>query len=169
MKLYELTAGWNRLREILETATDPDEIESFQAAAAEIAESIQDKAENIAVFVKELQADAEALKAEEKALRERRTAVENKAERLTEYLKWELRTAGIDRVDGARARVALRKNPPRVVVRSLEALRTVAEAWKPYRYDESNLDKTWLKQAIEQAKIDPGLASLESGESLVIK
>ena len=169
MKLYELTAGWNRLREVLESLTDPDEIASFQVAADEIAQGIQDKAENLAVFVKELQADAEALKAEEKALKERRAAVEHKAERLTEYLMHELRTAGVDRVDGVRARISLRRNPPRVVVRSLEALRAVANAWKPYRYDESNLDKTWLKLAIERDQLDPRLATLESGTSLLIQ
>jgi hypothetical protein len=169
MKLYELTAGWNRLREVLATATDPDEIASFQAAADEIAQGIQDKAENIAVFVKELEAEAEALKAEEKSLKERRATVENKAERLSEYLMNELRLAGLNKVDGTRARISLRRNPPRVVVRSLEALRRIESAWKPYKYDESNVDKTWLKLAIEQHLIDAGTATLESGESLLIK
>jgi len=169
MKLYELTAGWNRLREVLAEATDPDEIVSFQSAIDELGESIQDKAENLAVFVKELQADAEVLRGEEKALKERRTALENKADRLTMYLMNELRVAGIQRVDGTRARITFRRNPAHVAIRSLEALRSVASAWKPYRYDESNVDKTWLKQAIERAEIGPELATLEHSESLLIK
>jgi hypothetical protein len=169
MKLYELTAGWTRLREVLATATDPDEIESFQAAVDKIGASIQDKAENLAVFVKELQADADALKAEERALKERRTAVENKASRLVDYLQWELKAAGIVRVDGTRARISFRHNPPHVVVKDLVALKALESAWRPYKYDESNVDKTWLKQAIEQEMIAPELAALESGESLVIK
>jgi hypothetical protein len=44
------------------------------------------KIENIALYIKSLKADADAIKAEEKSLAERRKAKENRAESLKEYL-----------------------------------------------------------------------------------
>lgn len=48
------------------------------------------KIENIALWIKDLNAEADAIKAEEKNLKQRREATENKAEQLKKYLVYAL-------------------------------------------------------------------------------
>ena len=50
----------------------------------------EEKLENIALYIKSLEADAAAIREEEKALAHRRKVKENKVERLREYLSYSL-------------------------------------------------------------------------------
>lgn len=86
MTLYEIN---ETLARMIEGAIDPEtgeiliddsEIEALKMERAE-------KLENIALFIKNQDALAEALRSEEKTLAARRKACEHKAERLKEYLK----------------------------------------------------------------------------------
>lgn len=64
--------------------TDFDKFEALQIERSE-------KIENIALWVKNLTSEAEALKAEEKAFAERRKSAENKADSLKRYLAQQLK------------------------------------------------------------------------------
>ncbi len=78
--LYEIN---NAILECCDTETgeilDVERLEQLQL------EKVQ-KIEGVALYIKNLDAEASALKAEEAALAERRRAKENKAKRLKEYL-----------------------------------------------------------------------------------
>lgn len=80
MSLYEIDKA---LLECIDTETgeilDFNRLDELQLAR-------EAKLENIALYIKNLQADAEAIREEEKALAERRKAKENKAASLKEYL-----------------------------------------------------------------------------------
>lgn len=65
--------------------TDTGEILDFERLD-ELQLAREAKLENIALYIKNLQADAEAIREEEKALAERRKAKENRAASLKEYL-----------------------------------------------------------------------------------
>jgi hypothetical protein len=65
--------------------TDTGEILDFERLD-ELQLARETKLENIALYIKNLQADAEAIREEEKALAERRKAKENRAASLKEYL-----------------------------------------------------------------------------------
>jgi len=80
MRLYEINAE-------LEKLIDPEtgeiaDIELFEHLAMERSTKI----ENIALWIKNLESDAESLQAEEKKLKERRVSAENNAERLHDFL-----------------------------------------------------------------------------------
>ena len=169
MRLYELTAAWTQIRAELEALSDVDSIESFAETLDGITNDIAEKAENIGVLVKELRADALAIREEEKALAERRRVVDAKADRMTEYLMGQLRAVGLDKVTGTRASVAITKNPPRVVIADLDALEAMPDVWKPYKRDESNVDKTALKNLIMLGEVPKEVAVIVQGESLRIK
>jgi outer membrane murein-binding lipoprotein Lpp len=95
MKLYELTNDFSelfsQLDDIIEneelTADEREELSQAWFDTLEMIEAeFEDKAENIAVFVKELAAEADALKKEENALAARRKSREKTIERLKSYL-----------------------------------------------------------------------------------
>ena len=65
--------------------TDTGEILDFERLD-ELQLAREAKLENIALYIKNLQADAEAIREEEKALAERRKAKENRAASLKDYL-----------------------------------------------------------------------------------
>jgi len=80
MNLYEIN-------ESITALIDPEtgevaDIEAFEQLTMER----ETKLENMALWIKNLESDAEAIKAEEKALAERRKSAESKAESLKGYL-----------------------------------------------------------------------------------
>lgn len=79
MKLYEIN-------EAILNCIDPETGEADPDKLDELLMMREEKLENLTLWVKELKAEADAIKAEEKALAERRQAKERKAESLKKYL-----------------------------------------------------------------------------------
>lgn len=100
MTLYEID------QEILSLITDDGEI-----ADIECFESLnlarEQKVENIGCWVKNLSAEAKAIREEEKSLAGRRMVIENKAERLENYLAYILRG---EKYNSPRLNVTYRKS-----------------------------------------------------------
>jgi hypothetical protein len=68
------------------------------------------KLEAVALYVKGLEADAAAIRAEEKALAARRQAKERKAERLREYLTSSMQMFGDAKLETARVALSFRRS-----------------------------------------------------------
>lgn len=110
MKLYEIQS---RIFEILENGFSvdeetgefwgPDELAALQMKQDE-------KIESCALYIKNLEAESIAIRAEEKSLAERRRLKENKVERLKSYLADCLKGAGKDKFETARCQVKFRKS-----------------------------------------------------------
>lgn len=85
MNLYEINAEINAL---IENGTDPDtgELMIDQAALEALQLERDVQIENIALYIKNLNAEASAIKEEETILAQRRTVALNKAERLSNFL-----------------------------------------------------------------------------------
>ena len=80
MKLYEINA---ELEKLIDSETgEIANIEAFEQLSMER----ETKLENIALWIKNLDSDATAIRAEEKALKARRETAENKSEGLKNYL-----------------------------------------------------------------------------------
>lgn len=108
MKLYELTSNYRELQLMIEDGVDPSSVaDTLQA----IEESIQDKAQNIALLIKNLEADTEAIKLEEKRLVERRKSVENNCKSLKDYLYQQMTVLEVKRIKGTIVTVGIQKNP----------------------------------------------------------
>lgn len=110
MKLYELTENYAKLLEMAEEMDTDAIVDTLEA----LQEAIEDKAENIAKLIRNLEADVKVIRDEEKRLAERRQVIENKVERLKSYLQEQLEIAGIDKVKRPTITVAIQKNPPSV-------------------------------------------------------
>lgn len=110
MRLYELP---DAIREALDRAVDPETGEITEALGAELdalEEEFERKAEYIALLSREAKAEAAAVKVEENRLAARRQAAENRERRLKDYLQGCMIAAGIDRIEGERAKVRIQSN-----------------------------------------------------------
>ena len=148
MKLYELTENYAKLLEMAEE-TDTDAIVDTLEA---LQEAIEDKAENIAKLIRNLEADVKVIRDEEKRLAERRQAIENKVERLKSYLQEQLETAGIEKVKRPTITVAIQANPPSIDVIDEKAIPNdflIPQAPK--------LDKRSILERLKKGEAIPGV------------
>ena len=86
--LYEIDYQIRSLLDsIIDTADENGEVGEIDFSQLEqLNQERQQKMENIALYIKNLESDAEAIKAEEANLKARRTSLENKANRLRELM-----------------------------------------------------------------------------------
>lgn len=135
-----------------------------------IEEEFDVKAENVAVYIKSLNAEIKALKAEEDALKRRRTAFENSVERLKGYLLGSMHTVGRLKIDMPRAKLSVRKNAESLVVdddlRFIEWAQAHNDSLLKYSLPE--IRKTNAKKLVQAGEQLP-FVHLTRTESLIIK
>ena len=111
------------------------------------------KIENICLWIKNLKADAVALKAEKDNFATRQKAAENKAESLTKYISNYLNG---DKYKSARVTVSYRKSE---AVNITDISQIPTEYIKPA---EPQADKTAIKNAIKSGTAIPGAEIIEN-------
>ncbi len=158
MTLYEIN---DLIVKAIELGFDPETGEILDSSALDQLEMARnEKIENICLFIKDLNAEAKALKEEEAAMKARRTASEKKADSLKDYLQQML--AG-EKFKTARCAVSYRKSDG-VVVSDQNAL--------PDEYIRRKVieepDKVALKEALKAGEEIPG-AFLESRQNMILK
>ena len=119
----------------------------------------EEKLENVALWIKNLKSDAEALKAEKQAFADRQKAAENKAESLK---KWLTEALAGEKFKTTRVAVSFRKT------KSVQ----VEDIWKLddsfVKYAEPTADKAAIKKAIEAGQEVAG-ATLVENVSISVK
>jgi len=124
------------------------------------------KATNVAMFVRNLEASAEAIKAAEKQMAERRKALESKADRIRQYLLDNMNRTGITKIDCPYFVLSVRKNPPAVEVLNQNMIPD--EYFDIPEPPAPTLNKNRLKEDLKAGVIVEG-AKLTAGQSLSIK
>lgn len=152
MTIYEID---QKIMEAFDAAIDPDtgEIVDQEAYAAFLRLDMERdvKIENTALWVKDLKAEAEAIRAEEVSLAVRRKAKENKAESLKRFLGGVI---GENKYESARVRVGWRKST------TVEAeLSKIPEQY--LRYKDPEADKKKLAADLKAGKEIPGAVLIE--------
>ena len=126
------------------------------------------KLEGVALWIKDMRAEAAAVKEEADKLTARKTALENKIDGLKEWLKFAL---GGEKLKTPRCNV-YQTHSQRVAVadeaKLISFLQTLEEPEKFLRFKEPELKKNEIKQALKDGYEIPG-AALEETESVVIK
>ena len=112
--LYEL-AGEYRQAAIALSDMDLDEV-TIKDTLEGLSGDLEKKATNVAFFIRNLEATGEQIKLAEKQMADRRKAMENRAERIKEYLKENMEIAGINEISCPHFKLTIRKNPPSVVI-----------------------------------------------------
>lgn len=158
MTLYEID---NQIAALIDAETG--EITDFDAFEG-LTIARDQKLENIALYVKNLKAEAEALKTEEANLAKRRKTAENKAENLKQYLDTALQG---NPFKTARVVCSYRKT------QSVECDESFIEwarnnAYDLLTYKEPTVNKTAIKEAIKEGR-SVEHATLKDGMSFSIK
>lgn len=125
---------------------DPEQLDALQIER-------EAKLENVALWIKDLKAEAEALKAEKQAFADRQKAAETKAESLK---KWLADALGGEKFKTTRVAVSFRKTKS-VQVSDIWAL---DESF--IKYAEPTADKSAIKKAIEAGQEVNGATLVES-------
>jgi hypothetical protein len=122
------------------------------------------KATNVAMFIRNLEASAEQIKLAEKAMSDRRKAIENKADSIKRYLFENMKRTEITKIESPHFTLSIKKNPPSVVIED--------ESLIPNEYVEdkvvTSINKAAIKDAINAGKEVTG-AHIQQGERLEIK
>lgn len=111
-------AEQHRELEALGTDEELDEIglQAIRDTLDGLEGTLEVKATSIASAYLNLQAWSKAAQEASKALKERAARIEKRADALKEYMRVALETAGMQKIEGPEFTIALRKNPPSVVV-----------------------------------------------------
>lgn len=136
MKLIDYETG-----EVL----DWDKLDELQAAK-------EQKIENIALYIKNLTAEAAALKAEKDAFAERQKAAEKHAEGLKQYLSNALKG---EKFKTTKVNISYRKSEMLEIANGVE----IPEDF--LKYKEPEINKTELKKAIKDGLLLEGVSIVE--------
>lgn len=124
------------------------------------------KATNVAMFCRNLEASAEAIKNAETAMANRRKSIERRADRMRQYLKENMERVGILKIEGPHFALVIKKNPPVVHVEARELI--PQEFFEPSPPPPPSLDKKRVAKALKDGLDVPG-CRLEQGTRLDIK
>ena len=162
MTLYEINtqiAGFE-----FEIDENTGEILNFDALRA-LNMAKDEKRENIALYIKNLTAEAKAIREEEKTLAERRQAIENKAERLKLFLADDL--AG-EKFQTPRVACSFRKSESVAIMDEAGVISWAKLNAIPILREKIDIDKTALREKLK-AGVDIVGAALIEKQNLQIK
>lgn len=161
MKLYEIDAA---ILECIDTETG--EICDFERLEALQVERDK-KLENVALYIKQLNAEADALKVEEKALKERRAAKETKAARYSEWLGQALEGKAFET---AKVRLSFRRSEKVEFEDELAVLEYCEKnnLDQCLKYKFPDISKTEIGKLLKAGQTIPG-AVLSENQNLQIK
>lgn len=164
LTLYQISDAYladvHKLEELdLDEQTFLDTLESLSG-------DLEVKATNVAMFVKNLEASADAIKQAEKQMADRRKAIEAKTERIRKYLLENMVKTGISKIECPYFVLSVRKSPPAVDV--LIADQIPDEYFDIPEPPPPVLNKKRLAEDLKAGVVIEG-ARLTQGNSLQIK
>lgn len=156
MRLYELTAE-------LENLVDAEEWD--ENALEIIQRELAKKTDSIGALIRQIWADVDMLKAEEKRLTDKRKALENRERQIKDYVLFQLKAHDLTEFKGKLFKFSIQNNPPSAVADN--------EGETPAEYltiipQQLVADKKKIIEALKGGKHVPGW-HLEKGEHLRIR
>ena len=165
MSLYEIDSRIRAIIDGIYDAADEDGVveEIDFTELKQLQEDRKTKLENIALYIKNTEAEAAAIKAEEEKLKARRERLENKAKRLREYVINSMKENKDEPLKTARCEVSIKDNEKT----DITDLESIPEEFIKVKV-EKNPDKTAIKKAIKAGQTVPG-AQIIINTTLTIK
>ncbi|MBE0469967.1 MAG: siphovirus Gp157 family protein [Methyloprofundus sp.] len=164
LSLYQISANY---LEALDVLTDPEmdlPIEAVTDTLEGLGGELEDKAINVAKFLRNIEAAAKAIKEAEVEMAKRRRSLENRVTWMKDYLKGSMEHTGITKIECPYFKLSLMKNPGTVNITDENAIpdqfKEQVISWK--------INKTAIKDVIKAGELVPG-ASITNGTRLTIK
>lgn len=144
MKLYDIT-------EIYENLENIDDEVAVAAAMDAVDAALEEKLESTAKVIRNLEAEADGLEAEEKRLKARKMAVKNRIADIKGYVQGNLEAMGKDKVTSGIFKWSIQANAPSVNILDEDLI--------PDAYWKIELKpmKTEIKKAIEAGELTEGV------------
>lgn len=149
--LFELAAEYRSVADKLTDMDLPPEVVSDTLES--ISGDLEAKATNVAMFVRNLEASAAAIKEAVAAMSARRKAIENRAASVRQYLLDNMQRTGITKIECPYFKIALRTNPESVVIDNEAAIPADYLREIPARHEP---DKAAMKSALQDGYEIPG-------------
>lgn len=147
--------------------TDPEAdlpIEAVNDTLEGLSGELEDKAINVAKFLRNMEAMAKAIKDAETEMVKRRKSLESRVTWMKSYLKGSMEHTGITRIECPFFKISIQNNPASISILNEEA---IPEEYKA-QVISWRIDKTAIKNAIKGGETVPG-ATLINGTRLAIK
>lgn len=127
--LYEIVAQYRSL-EALEASEDlPPEV--IRDTLEGLTGDLTIKATNVAKFILNSEAMADAVEGASKQMKARADRIRKRAESVREYLKVNMQGAGITKIEAIEFALALKKNPPAVIIEDESKIPLVFRPFPP--------------------------------------
>lgn len=166
--LYQLSesklAALQIIDDMINEGCSDAEMQEAYALLNQLDENFQEKAVNVAMYARNLEAEAEAISEATKEMVKRYRSISAKADRLRSYLLSEMQRTQTKQIKCPYFVLSVRKNPVSVLVASNAVIGD--DLLLPAKPREP--DKKAIKSALESGRVVDG-CSLVAGESLVIK
>jgi hypothetical protein len=163
LALYEIAGEYQQLFQELAQMEDTDET-ILRDTLAHIQDQVEIKAVHVAAYIKNLEAEAQAIKTAQENLALRQRRVGTKITHLKNYLRDNLKLCGINKIHHPLLNVALVKNPPKLHIKNIELIPT------EYTYLEQTkvIEERKIKQVLKNGYSVPGCELIQD-ESIRIR
>jgi hypothetical protein len=162
--LYQIA---DQFRADAEKLADLDlDMETLKDTLEGLSGDLEVKAQNVAMFARNLEAAAAQIKEAEAAMSARRKAIEKRAEGLRAYILTSMHVAGVQKIECPYFALSIKKNPPAVEI--LDPAQVPASFMRQPEPPPPAIDKKAIAEAIKAGQGVPG-ARLYSGIRLDIK
>ena len=151
--LYELALNFRESAERLADLDLPPEVVADTLDS--LSGDLETKAQNVALFARNLEATAAAIKDAEAGMAKRRKAIESRVAHLKDYMLAGMMVAGIKKIEGPYLRIGIRDNPEAVEV--FDATQVPAEFMRQPEPPPAAPDKAAIKAAIKAGQEVPGV------------
>lgn len=109
--LYELVGAYEEFSRMYNQAETEEEMLQAEQYLINAEVELSEKVENIAKFIKNIEAERDVFKKESDRLASKAKSLGNKVDSLKRYLQDSLEVSGVDKVKGSLFTVSLRNNP----------------------------------------------------------
>lgn len=164
LALYQIADQYLQDMQMLQERDLDDQ--TFADTLESLSGDLEVKATNVAMFIRNLEASADAIKAAEKQMADRRKAIEAKTERMKEYLLENMVRTGITKIECPYFKIAVRDNPDSLVV-DPDAV-VPSEYFNQPPLPDPVLDKVRLKKDLQLGVVVDG-CKLERKKRIEIK
>lgn len=162
--IYELTESIRLLWDLMDQGELDDDV--LKDAMMNSQEDLKDKLEGYCKFIRQMESDVDGISAEIKRLQDRKVVLKYTIERAKTVMQMAMETAGEKKVKGQIFTISIQANPERVVLDELYIENIPPEYLK---VKDPEVDKTKLKEDLNNGVNLEGIAHLEQTESLRIK
>lgn len=127
--------------------SDEESLQVYKDTLEAIEGAFEDKAENYAYIINQLNSDEKMLSDEIKRLMERKQRIIKNRSRLKETLKEQMETTGKTKIQSPKVTIWVQNNPPKVEIKDESLI-----AKKYFIKQEPVLDKQAIKEALKEGR-----------------